>query len=266
MTAGDDIKQEAEQQGLFCTLTEQQVAVLVNLSPAALQKQREATRAKTRKSSAVPFRRSGKKVVYYLTDLLRWEVEQNGLPLPIHLRQLALLMGEDFCREIGMPFPTSTQNTLASEPVAGSLLSSLLMQVGSIKNQEQKKRGPKSLKDDNRQRQKLESLGVSVRRNICRFTSLNDFMRRAEPEEPWLFCVPASGRPYDFTEAILAGGVEDPFIWLSLSEFLAKLSRAASEDRNARFAADECRAIEEATRAQDDSFPHRLPSSRFDPF
>jgi len=260
--AGDDITRKAEQGGLFCSLTEQQVAVLVNLSPAALQKQREASRAKTRKSTAVPFRRSGKKVVYYLSDLLRWEVEQNGLPLPLHLRQLALLMGEDFCREIGMPISTPKHEASASEPMPASLLSSLLMQVGSTKEQEPNKRGPKSLKDDNKQRKKLESMGISVRRNICRFTTLNDFIRRAEPEEQWLFCVPASGRPYDFMDAILEGGTEAPFVWLSLSDFLGRLSRSASDDRDARLSGDEYREIYEGTPIAEDS--SEIQSSHLD--
>lgn len=76
---------------------------------------------------------------------------------------------------------------------------------------------------------------VQVRTHLCRFGSLNDFLRNAEPDEEWLFACPPHERPFDFVDALLEGS-EAPFFWLSLTDYLVRLGEAAINDRANRLA------------------------------
>lgn len=258
----EEIKAKARDEGDACVLTERQAAALLNLTPEALQKQREPGRAAIRKSPSVPFRRTGRRVDYYLADLLRWEAETNGLPLPPHLRALALLMGEDFCREIGMepagalpsartvgagetPPPAFGRSAKSSAAFPVALGLAGMLATAASGRTGPNRRGPKSLKEDNELRDRLEAMGVSVRRHPCRFESLAELLLRGEPQDEWLFCVPPGGRPYDFTEALLAGGNEDPFVWMGLGEFLSAVAVAAADARDVRLAEAERLVIED---------------------
>ncbi len=74
--------------------------------------------------------------------------------------------------------------------------------------------------------------GATVRANIAKFSSLDDFMQHAARDDEWLFAVPpkGDGRPYDFLEALMAGDTETPWKVMTYAEYLRAMLDAAIED------------------------------------
>jgi hypothetical protein len=244
MSKYDDVKAVAEKDGLFATLNTQQAAALLGMTESALEKQRESDRQNPDSEHLVPYHHAGKRAVYYLIELLAYQKKGPfGLPMPS--RGLAVMMGEDACRELGVPYPKNPAQAMRRPPDAVHIsqtpvgLSELLgtMETGAGKPTANK-RGPRSIKADQARARELQALGVDVRRNLCRFGSMEDFLRRAEPQEEWLFCCPPDARPFDFMDAVLEGNPH-PFEWLTLSDYQARLAAKAEKDRNRRLAAEE---------------------------
>lgn len=242
MTLHDDLVEEINRLGPDTTLNTQQAAALLGMSEHALEKQRETERQNPGSETAIPFHRNGRRVVYYLLDLLRRAARgPHGLPEPFKI--LANFMGEEFCNEIGLPsggnrWPATRQRPYPALELPSTSLADMAAGMVSSTVPEQKKRGPKPSKAMHKKNRELELAGAQVRTHVCPFGSLNDFLRGAEPDEEWLFACTPDERPFDFMDALQEGS-EAPFIWLSLSDYLAQLSEAAINDRGRRLAEEE---------------------------
>jgi hypothetical protein len=248
MSKYDDLKAKAEKDGPLAVLNTQQAAALLGMTESALEKQRESDRRNPDSEHLVPYHHAGKRAVYYLIELLAYQKKGPfGLPMPS--RGLAVMMGENVCRELGVPYPENPAQAMRRRPDAVHIsqspvrLADLLGDKKADKGKPKEiKRGPKSRKDDLARARQLQALGVDVRRNLLRFGSMDDFLRRAEPQEEWLFCCPPDARPFDFMDAVLEGNPH-PFEWLTLSDYQAQLAAEAEKDRNRRLAAEEAGEI-----------------------
>lgn len=277
MTVFDDVMADAAKDGPFCAVNTQQAGRMIHLSVSALKSQRLTSRREPDGKARIPFRRRGGQVFYAVTDLLEYAKKHNSNGLSMAERTLALLMGEEFCKRIGEPWPASqapraafpaSQQGVSERPSPRSSadpapsrqgmseapamadppgLAALLGMLGRTSSVAPRKRGPKSMKAENARIKALQDMGVDVRTERCRFASLQDFLLNADPDEEWLFCRPASRRPYDFIQALLCGPTDDPFEWMSLSGYVESLARWSANEQGAREAAEESQAIFQET-------------------
>lgn len=249
MSEFDRIKEAAARQGPLCGLNTQQAAAVLNMSESTLRKHRETKMRAAGGEARIPFQTRGGKAVYALTDLLEYAKRHNSNGLTLAQRTLALLMGEEFCDSIGEPWPgprSAPREEKRAEPPAPAPFASgppglaeiLGLGVAPVTGTP-RKRGPKPMGATKARTAELERLGARVRTNLCRFASMQDFLLNAEPEEEWLFCVPPSGRPYDFMRAVFGEQTDAPFKWMSLAAYLAAVSERAVDDRDARIAEEE---------------------------
>jgi hypothetical protein len=245
----DVIEAKARDQRQSCALNTKQAAVILGMEASALEKTRSPKRLGSDGVASIPFERVGKrKVIYRLAEVLMVLAERPG-GIPKDLRMLAVLMGEDFCRRAGVPYPkpsaisttAATSITVGTTPadtspalkVAGLL--GIGIQVNGDGAKEPRKRGPRSRKAEEAEARRLERLGATVHRHRCEFVSMQDWLAGAEPDDAWLFVVPEAGRPIDFTTSVINGGPgDDPLEWLTLSDYLDRIARAAEEDRAKR--------------------------------
>lgn len=273
MTVFDDVMANAAVEGPFCAVNTQQAGVMVHLSVSALKSQRLTSRREPDGKARIPFQRRGGKVVYAVTDLLEYAKKHNSNGLSAAERTLALLMGEEFCKRIREPWPAHQAPRTASQPPVSSVadegttasqqgvseapvkagppglpgLAAMFGMFGGTSSGGPRKRGPKPMDAENARIKALEDMGATVRTNRCRFASLQDFLLNADPDEEWLFCRPASRRPYDFIQALLCGPTDDPFEWMSLSGYVESLARWSANEKGAREAAEESEAIFQET-------------------
>ena len=261
MTTFDDIEEKARRHGALCMLNEQQAGALIGKTSSALKKSRETKRRAADGSASVPFvRTGGRGVSYALTDLLEFAKKHNSNGLTAAQRTLAILMGEDFCKSIGEPYPATTLSkagapapsrvSMTSMPGLAQLLGGVSDASSEEGNQSRStgKRGPKPRKAEwERQELLKKSTGnaVEYRWNICKFATLYDFLTHAEPDDEWLFCCPPDRRPYDFIAAIIEGPTEALFVWMSLTEYLNALGTWSATDRDARKSREEGKQIGE---------------------
>lgn len=275
MTVFDDVMADAAVKGPFCAVNTQQASAMFHLSVSALKSQRLTSRREPDGKARIPFQRRGGQVFYAMTDLLEYAKKRNSNGLSMAERTLALLMGEDFCKRIGEPWP-ARQAPRAASPASqqGSErpsprssadrapseqgmseapamaeppgLAAMLGMLGGAPRMP-RKRGPKPMDAENARIKALEDMGATVTTNRCRFASLQDFLLTADPDEEWLFCRPASRRPYDFIQALLCGPTDDPFEWMSLSGYLESLARWSANEKEAREAAEEAEQIFRST-------------------
>lgn len=268
MTVFDEVMADAAKDGPFCAVNTQQAGRMVHLSVSALKSQRLTSRREPDGKARIPFQRRGGKVFYAVTDLLEYAKKHNSNGLSMAERTLALLMGEEFCKGIGEPWPErqapraafpASQQGLSERPSPRSSadrsasqqgmseapamaeppgLAAMLGMFGGAPRMP-RKRGPKPMDAENARIKALEDMGATVRTNRCRFASLQDFLLNADPDEEWLFCRPASRRPYDFIQALLQGPTDDPFEWMSLSGYVESLARWSANEKGAREAAEE---------------------------
>lgn len=243
MTLHEDLIEKAKRLGSMTTLNTQQAAAILGMTEDALEKRREPNRQNPGSETEIPFHPRGSRVVYYLVEVLK-VASRGPFGLPEPFKILAILMGEEFCNEIGLPYPKNTVQGIRQAPrstiklPSSSLANMVAGMAGDNTNSEEKKRGPKSLKPMYKEKSELEAAGVHVQIHRCEFGSLNDFLRNAEPDEEWLFACPPYERPFDFVDALLEGS-EAPFFWLSLSDYLERLRTAAINDRDKRLAEEE---------------------------
>lgn len=273
MTVFDDVMANAAVEGPFCAVNTQQAGVMVHLSVSALKSQRLTSRREPDGKARIPFQRRGGKVVYAVTDLLEYAKKHNSNGLSAAERTLALLMGEEFCKRIREPWPAHQAPRTASQPPVSSVadegttasqqgvseapvkagppglpgLAAMFGMFGGTSSGGPRKRGPKSMKAENARIKALEDMGATVWTERCRFASLQDFLLNADPDEEWLFCRPASRRPYDFIQALLCGPTDDPFEWMSLSGYVESLARWSANEKEAREAAEEAEQIFRST-------------------
>lgn len=240
------IEANAREHGPLCTLNTRQAAVLLGMTVDALEKTRSTKRLLPDGTSTIPFEPAGQRKVVYLLPVLLIILSKRPNGIPRHLHTLAILMGEDFCREVGVPYPKLADTQLAGNQKSGAtqavmsapmglaaMLGMGLSAPGDMK--EPRKRGPKSMKADNAEARRVQRLGATVHRHRCEFVSMQDWLAGAEPDDAWLFVVPETGRPIDFTTSVICGGPgDDPLEWLTLSDYLARIARAAEEDRAKR--------------------------------
>lgn len=243
MVLYDDLKSVASSDGPLATLSTEQAAGLLGMTVSALEKQREADRQNPDSEHMVPFHYAGKRVVYYLMELLAHQAKGPfGLPMPS--RGLAILMGEDVCRELGVRYPNNPAQALRKPPESAHIsqnpvsMATLINGISAEPEKVGRKTGPKSLKADQERARQLKKLGVNVTRNLCRFGSMVDFLRRAEPKDEWLFCCPPNERPFDFMDAVLEGN-PNPFVWLTLEKYLDKERVESKRTRDIRVADEE---------------------------
>jgi hypothetical protein len=277
MTVFDDVMAKAAVEGPFCAVNTQQAGMMVHLSVSALKSQRLTSRREPDGKAKIPFQRRGGKVVYAVTDLLEYAKRHNSNGLSAAERTLALLMGDEFCKRIGEPWPahqapraafqppraafqppsssvadegaTESRQGVSEAPVMAEPpgLAALFGMFGGASSAAPRKRGPKSMKAENARIKALTDMGVAVQTNRCLFASLQDFLLNADPDEEWLFCRPADRRPYDFIQALLCGPTDEPFEWMSLSGYLESLARWSANEKEAREAAEEAEQIFRST-------------------
>ena len=226
-----EVEEQIKEHESKAFLYTQQAANFLGMTAHALEKQREAGR-----TSRIPCSLVGGRYHYYVTELLEYMAKNSGHGLPLCHRSMAILLGEDFCEQIGVQFPT--KNT-------SSVLGTLLFGLGA-NGQPPRQRGRKSSRADDARRDELESMGVNVTRHrLGAFATLNDFLMHAEPDDEWLFCCPPDRRPYDFIAAIIEGPTEALFVWMSLTEYLDALGKWSATDRDARKSREEGEEIGE---------------------
>lgn len=257
MSEFDKIKEAAARLGPLCGLNTQQAAAVLNMSESTLRKHRETKMRAAGGEARIPFQTRGGKAVYALTDLLEYARKHNSNGLTLAQRTLAVLMGEGFCDSIGEPWPgprSAPRAERRAEPTAPAPFASGPPGLAEILGLgvapaagTPRKRGPKPMGATKARTAELERLGARVRTNLCRFASLQDFLLNADPDEEWLFCRPASRRPYDFIQALLQGPTDDPFEWMSLSGYLESLARWSANEKGVREAAEESEAIFQET-------------------
>lgn len=232
MSSDTEIKTLVEQHGQLCALNTQQAAALLQTTESALEKAREKIRRGSEGYAKLPFHSDGKRTLYYLTDLIEFRYKTSTHGLPFFMRTLALMLGPDFCAQVGVQCPqaaqlSATQIVKPDEPPPSMLARVFGLastEVESVDDEAQLiKPDPKSKKADNLRLMAMQKAGVTVRRNVCRFGSLHDFLAHAEPKDKWLFSCPANGRPYDAIAAIFAGPGDEPFEWLTLTEYFRRV-------------------------------------------
>jgi hypothetical protein len=203
---------------------------------SALEKAREMSRQGSDGYAQLPFHSTGKHAIYYLTDLIEFRIESSPHQLPFFLRTLAVMLGPDYCREIGVAYPQPKADGMAA-PMAQAPGIAAMLGVAPIGDEvaAQPKHDAKSKKAKNLAMQAALKAGATVQRNVLRgFASLHAFLMQAEPDDQWLFACPNNGRPYDAIAAIFAGPGDVRFEWLTLTDYLQRVSEAAIRDRNVR--------------------------------
>jgi hypothetical protein len=244
MSSADEIKALVAKHGALAALNTQQAAALLQAKESALEKAREKSRRESGGYALLPFHTDNKKrTIYYVTDLIAFRMNSSSHPLPFIMRTLAIMIGEEFCREIKLPFPTtrSTMGTaapMAPPPDFASMLG-MAADTGSVDEEpvaaeEPRERGRQTNRADNRTMIAAQKAGATVRRHTLGFATLHDFLLNAEPDDQWLFACPDDGRPYDAIAAILAGPGDVRFEWLSLTDYLQRTAIHAAQVRDAR--------------------------------
>jgi len=240
MGSDNEIKSLVEKHGQLAALNTQQAAALLQVTEDALQKAREVKRRGSKGYAQLPFHSDGKRAFYYLTDLIEFRVKSSPHPLPFFLRTLAMMLGPDFCRHVGVPYlqPVQVKGSMAEMSPLPGLAAVLGVRSVSMEAPDEsavaRRRGPKSKKADNLAMLAAQKAGATVRRHTLGFATLHDFLSHAEPDDQWLFACPAEGRPYDAIAAILAGPGEVRFEWMSLTDYLHRIATAAALDRDTR--------------------------------
>ena len=248
----NELKSLVEGRGLLTALNTQQTATLLDVGVEALEKARESERRSSGGLAELRFHPRGRKAIYYLTDIIEYvqKTSSHG-QLPWIFRTLSIMMGADFCRQVGVAYPhipvpadgTGLGASFSPQPLLASLfgLSSddTALSDLSVQAEQPRKRGPKSKKADNEAKLALERAGATVRRHICRFASLFDFLAHADINEEWLFCCPPDRRPYDAIVAIVTGPTDYDFKWMSLETYLNETKEWALQEQRLREAGEE---------------------------
>jgi len=255
----DDIKKGAKGSKELYSLNSQQAAEFLGMKLRTLEGTRLAKNLI--KGKAVPpfFLSKGNTghAHYWLTDLLRYK-QISGSWRPIDIT-IAILIGPDFCAELGVPYPQTTQANMAALAPSPSLTMAGQLGISNVakcdKEQEEEfeeedqeeskpKRVRKAVKHEQAGLLELQRAGVRVITHHSKFASLHDFMMNAELDEEWLFCCPPDRRPYDAIVAIMSGPTHHDFKWLSLKQYLRQTGKMALEEQRIREALEERAAID----------------------
>lgn len=275
MSSSDEIKAVVADHGQLAALNTQQAAALLQTTASALEKAREKSRRGGGGYGMLPSHTDGNTVRYYLTDLIEFRFRSSPHPLPFFMRTLAIMLGPDFSRSVGVPYPLAgpvvgTAVSMAGPPSLATVFglnpnstadANELEQVPEADSgdaEKPKRRGPKSKKADNIAMLAAQKAGLTVRRNVLGFASLHDFMLNAEPDDLWLFACPDDGRPYDAIAAILAGPGEVRFEWLTLTDYLHRVSDGAARDKETRASDEQSDQIAAVTKAGKKAKPRSI--------